>query len=67
MKDAAAKGQMQRGEGLPQAKLTEELVREIRTRYAAKEKSQKQLAREYKVGQMTISWLVRGLTWKHVK
>jgi len=56
-----------RGEVCKHAKLTEAQVREIRLRYAEGTISQAELARTYGVGQMTISWIVRGVTWKHVQ
>jgi len=55
------------GETHASAKLTEDDVRAIRARYATGGISQPQLAAEYGVKPETISALLRGLTWKHVR
>lgn len=54
-----------RGESHGNAKLTEGVVRDIRRRAAAGEQ-QKALAREYGVGQMAVSLVVRRKAWAHV-
>jgi hypothetical protein len=54
-----------RGEDHPDAKLTEEKVREIRKRYAAGE-TQVTLAAEFDVLQGTVSKIVLRRTWKEV-
>jgi group I intron endonuclease len=54
------------GEANPRALLTESDVREIRRRYTAGQGSQRALANEYGVHQVTVSALVRRRTWKHV-
>jgi hypothetical protein len=48
------------------AKLTEEDVLSIRSRYAAGQRTQGQLAEEYGVVQTAISNIVRGKLWQHV-
>ena len=48
---------------MPNAKLTEEQVREIR----ASNKSQTELGREYGVSQMAISLIKSARNWKHLK
>ena len=51
------------------AKLTDELVHEIRRRYYASEAKRgigRQLAREFHVCPQSISNVVRGITWTHV-
>lgn len=55
------------GERMGLAKLTDDKVREIRTRYAAGGVSQQALALEYGVNQTKISDVVRRRTWKHVE
>jgi Mor family transcriptional regulator len=45
------------------AVLTEVQVAEIRNRYAAGGILQRELAKEYSVGQVTISDIIRGKTW----
>ncbi len=49
------------------AKLTPELVRQIRARYAEGGVTQTQLAKEYGVVQSVIGKVVRRETWRHVK
>jgi DNA-binding XRE family transcriptional regulator len=48
------------------AKLTEELVKEIRQRYATEGITQKQLAEEYRISASSINLIVRDKAWKHV-
>lgn len=48
------------------AKLTDDVVRALRQRYAAGGVSLGALAREYEVAVPTIHKAVRGLTWTHV-
>lgn len=66
MRDARRKDRVRKGEAIAWASLTEATVREIRTRYAAGER-QMALAREYGVGQTSISDVVRRRTWAHVE
>lgn len=54
------------GERNGAAKLTADIVREIRRRYDSKEASQYTLARDYHVWQMTVSRIVRRVSWKHI-
>jgi len=46
--------------------LSEEQVREIRKRAAEKGVTQVALAKEFDVSKMTISHIVRRVTWKNV-
>lgn len=55
----------QKGTAHGMAKLTDEMVLEIRKRAANGEK-QRELATEYKVSFQTISKIVRRLRWKHI-
>jgi len=55
-----------RGEQLPQAKLTAEIVRTIRTTYAAGGISHQALAERYSVNRQTISKIITGHSWSHV-
>lgn len=66
MRDKVAKGRQPRGSEIRQSKLTEEQVRAIRSRYAAKELSQEKLAREYGVTQAAVWRILRGERWTHV-
>jgi len=66
MGDAANKGRMPRGERNTNAKLTPELVIEMRSRYANGETNISGLAREYKVDFQTADPAIFGRTWKHV-
>jgi HNH endonuclease len=55
-----------RGEQVGASKLTDDIVRLIRQRYAEGNVSQAQLAAEFGVIQITVSRIVRRETWKHV-
>lgn len=69
MLDRSAKGRANAalGTAIPQSKLTDALVREIRNRYAAGGISQRRLAREYGITSPTLHALVHRLTWAHVE
>lgn len=54
------------GEKGTASKLKEEDVREIRKLYSQGDISQQSLANFYKVSQVAIGALLRGVTWKHV-
>ena len=54
------------GERHPRARLTTVTVRDIRSRYASGEVTQKQLASEYGVSAGTISQIVTRRIWDHV-
>lgn len=66
--DKMLKGRASRlfGNRNPNRKLTEDLVRDIRHRYANGE-TQVNLAESFGVGQSVISSIVRRETWRHVK
>jgi hypothetical protein len=57
--------QMARGEQLPQARLTEAAVREIRRLLALGTRGC-DIAQQFMVSPMTISDVARGATWRHV-
>ena len=63
---AYASGLQGCGERHGGAKLTEELVREIRERYAMGNCTQTELAGQYGVNQTLIGFIVRRVAWKHV-
>ena len=54
------------GEDLPQAKLTEKQVLQIRKDYNLKGIKQIALAKRFGVRQDQISRIVNGLRWRHV-
>lgn len=64
-RDRVERGRQSRGTRRPDAKLTEEDVLEIRRRVAAGA-SQAAVARDYGVGQPTVSKIIRRTRWKHV-
>ena len=70
MMDKTAKGRnnspKQKGEKNGNSKLTEDDVREIRTRYANGNLLQQQLALEYGVSRKAIGNVIRRKTWKHI-
>lgn len=61
----ARAGRTTRGERSASAKLTTDMVVEIRTRYAAGKISQAKLAKEFGLAQATVSELLRRETWHH--
>ena len=76
-KDCAAKGRrpnpakdvpgiMPRGEANGTAKLTDKQVLKIRKLYASRNYSQEELAEKFHVQQMTISKIIRRVTWTHI-
>lgn len=66
MADMRKKGRSLNGRRNPNAKLTEDQVREIRHRYMSGGTTQKKLAAAYGVNQSMISKIVRGDNWKKV-
>ena len=60
-------GTMQRGTQVASAKLSEEIVRECRVRYAAGDGDTASLAKEFGVSQQGMWYAVHGETWRHVK
>lgn len=67
MKDAAKRGRTARGSRSNMAKLTEAQVREIKDRYKPYRGVFADLAREYKVHDETIRYIITGKNWKHVE
>jgi hypothetical protein len=65
--DMRQKGREARGERIPSSKLTEAQVIDIRLRYRSGGVLQRELAAEYGVSQPTITDLLAGRTWKHVR
>lgn len=63
--DKVAKGRSTRGEKSGTAKLTEEQVGEIRSRYASGEESMRQLAFDFGVACSSISRIVNWQKWTH--
>lgn len=63
IRDAARKGRVAHGERRPEAKLTAEIVREIRDAYARGDVSQQALAERFSVCRGTIAPVVRSRTW----
>jgi DNA-binding XRE family transcriptional regulator len=57
---------LSRGVGVNKAKLDDDKVREIRRLYS-EGRTQVALAEQFDVWQTTISQIVRGKTWTHVK
>lgn len=66
MQDAVAKERMTRGEDCHSARLTENDVVELRSRFALGGCTYKGAAREYGVTDQTIKYAVIGRTWSHV-
>lgn len=66
VKDKVSKGRQQQGNNVHCAKLTPEMVRNIRREYATGSANQRILASMYGVSYQTIQALLTGRTWKHV-
>jgi len=66
MKDASVKGRLpdRRGENCPTAKLSKELVKEIRDRYRSSDLSVAQLAEDYNVTPSNLMYILNNKTWK---
>lgn len=60
--DMINKGRQKKGVLLPQSKLTDEIVREIRS----SKETQQALAKKYGVSQTTISMAKRRIRWTHI-
>ncbi len=66
MRDAVAKGRMRHGSSHYQSKLTEEIVREIRQRFADGAITMLALATELGCSNSVISEAISRKTWRHV-
>lgn len=66
MKDKVVKGRQCKGKDMPNAKLTEVQVREIRELYATGEYSYSQIAKRFGVGITRIRYIIQRISWKHV-
>ena len=64
--DAVERGRNAFGQRVPQSRLTDESVIEIRRRYREDGVAQGILAEEFGVTQTTISCVVLGKTWRHL-
>jgi len=65
--DAARKGRMTRGEAISHSKLTEDEVLEIRRLLTASEKIQRDIAKDFRVSDATISMIKTGKIWGWLK
>ena len=66
MADMVAKNRVRHGVGSPFAKLTDELVREIRDRHAKGDGSHRSLAAEYGVSKSVVTRLINKRKWARV-
>ncbi len=55
-----------RGEASGRAVVTEEIVKDMRSRHAAGSTTIASIAREYGVGESTVRNIIQRNTWKHV-
>lgn len=60
------KGNKAKGEKHPMAKLKEWQVLEIRAKYKTGKYTQRQLAKEYNVAEITVNYIINRKTWKHI-
>lgn len=65
--DMAAKGRVRQGEQHPYARLTEDLVRKIRSAYIPRQYSYKRVAAQFGIPLTTVEETIRGIRWKSVK
>ena len=67
--DKLSKGRQSKGVGRPQSKLSDEIVRGIRSRYKPRDPVDggSALAAEFGVHPAVVSFVVNGKTWAHVK
>lgn len=65
--DKVNKGRQAKGEKLPQSKLNDNQIREIKTLYTTKQYTVQQLVSKFSVVRTTITSILRGKNWKHVK
>jgi hypothetical protein len=66
IRDMDLKGRRAVGSAAGAAKLTEEIVPQIRLRFEKEDISKRQLAREYGIHEKTMRDLLNRRTWKHV-
>lgn len=66
-RDAKGRNRAPRGSERPNSILTEDAVRDIRLRYATGRVTQKQLASEHGVDTTTVTRIISGQNWKHIK
>jgi len=66
MRDMVVKGRAAQGAANGSAKLTEDDVREIRSKYHTGKWTQKQLAEEYSTNQVHIGEIVNRKNWRHI-
>lgn len=64
--DASERGQAVRGEDINFAKLTKDIVREIRDRHTNEGIKQKDLAEEYGISKANVCLIVNRKSWKHI-
>lgn len=67
MKDMVAKQRKKRGSQMPAAKLSEEDVASIRSRYSFRKVTIPMLASEYRVSERTLWKALHGMGWTHVR
>lgn len=67
MADMVSKGRQARGEGQADAKLTNNLVQNVRADYETGRYTMAELAERYDLGRSTVGRIVRGESWKHIE
>jgi hypothetical protein len=64
--DKVRKNRQRKGETVPNAKLTSEIVKNARNRYNSENITHEQLASELGISRSVLSKAIRGDTWAHV-
>lgn len=65
-KTKALLSEQRRGALHPRARLTEQMVREIRAEYRPIPGSQKAIAKKYQISRFHVSLIIRRIIWKHL-
>ena len=66
MADMKNKGRQHRGEASPMSMLTNDIVLEIRAKYAKGDTTHRKLAEEYGISHTTVRYIINRKMWHHI-
>jgi hypothetical protein len=66
MADMKNKGRQHRGEASPMSMLTNDIVLEIRAKYAKGDTTHRKLAEEYGISHTTVGYIINRIMWHHI-
>ena len=66
MADMKNKGRQHRGEASPMSMLTNDIVLEIRAKYAKGDTTHRKLAEEYGISHTTVRYIINRIMWHHI-